>query len=293
MYKFIKFLKIFIKYFILLSFIFTPYHLYRISLFRLSNCFQIFLKLNKYEIKIVPPLYRNFKIETSDEFEKYRIEFIYLPVKCTPELKIENNRNFLNLNFSFMPYIKLPDTEEYANFNICITCIVENIKDDKYQLTPYIPPDIDEKYLSIKFYDVQKIKEHEKYVKKRVIEFLNDTEVIKEDYSSYSIYLKYLYSLPIGNLFWSFQSVPKPHNIRIPPIFVYLILIIYGIYTSMCHLLSIIWLPIFLLIPKSFIIIFFWIWLCILIIIMVYLWRKETRIIFNKIKKIIHYWFFL
>ncbi|MEM2929130.1 MAG: hypothetical protein QXP60_09215 [Nitrososphaerota archaeon] len=282
-----------LKYFLLFSFIFTPFHLYNISLFRLNGSFKIFLKLNKYDIRIVPPLYRNFKISVSDGPEKHRIEFIYLPSYAfCPELKINSiyfssfvkKTKIYGIIFIFQPYIKLPDSEEYGNFNTKITCISENLKDENYEIELYMSKDIDGRYLSPKSYDVKKIKEHEKYVKSKIIEFVNDTEVVKEDSNSYLIYLKYLYMLPIGNLFWSFQLIPKPDQVAIPPDFVYIILSFIAIYAIACHVLSLIWLPIFLLIPKNFLIIFFWIWFLSILILSLYLWKKEVKFVLNKIK---------
>lgn len=52
MKKFNNFLMIFIKYFLLLILIFTPYYLYRISIFKSSLCSEIFLRLNKHDIRI-------------------------------------------------------------------------------------------------------------------------------------------------------------------------------------------------------------------------------------------------
>lgn len=56
----IKFIKItlltILKYYILLTLIFTPYYLYRFSIFKSSSCFDIFLKLDKHNIKIYKKL---------------------------------------------------------------------------------------------------------------------------------------------------------------------------------------------------------------------------------------------
>lgn len=289
-----------LKYFLLFSFIFTPFHLYNISLFRLNGCFKIFLKLNKYDIRIVPPLYRNFKISTSDEPERHRIESMYLPsYPFCPEMKIDGiyytgfggRIKISGIIFTFQPYIKLPDSEEYGNFNTKITCISEKLQDENYEIKLYMSEDINVRYLSPKLYDVKKIKDDEKYVKSKIIEFVKDNEFIKEDCNSYLIYLKYLYMLPIGNIFWSFQSIPKPHEPPLPLMFVYIILSFIGIYAIICQILSFIWLPIFLLIPKNFLIIFFWIWFFSILIISVYLWKKDIKLVVNKIKEIIHYWF--
>ncbi|MGB9763700.1 MAG: hypothetical protein ACPLW7_06935 [Minisyncoccia bacterium] len=180
-----KTLIIFIRYYLLLTLIFTPYYLYRISIFKTSPCFGVFLKLNEYNMKIrmVNKIDRLILKDINDnnhgQFLVKLIDYLYIIFyKNKPHLTI---RKSYNVEFRFSIFLK--DNNKYYSYYDEVICKC-NTKSNNYILISIIPP------------------------LKKLVEYINDTENIKINiFQSYLIKLKYIINLTLP--FVIFSSIYK------------------------------------------------------------------------------------
>jgi hypothetical protein len=246
-------LTILIKYYLLLTLIFTPYYLYRISIFKSSSCFEIFLKLNEYNMKIRlinkfnRLILKDIKYSNHPPLALRLMDYFSIFFYTNkPHLIIKKN---YNVEFRFSIFLK--NYYEYETYDIlACECRSKN-----------------------KSYTLKKIYEWRQKQIKVIDDFINNNENVEiSSISSYFIKLKYLLNLtlPFDNPFWHLQELP-----HISPT-TFLIVIFIAIYNIIGQTISIPYLPIFLLIPKNLTItlIFYWIWFISILIFTILIWKK-------------------
>lgn len=306
MKKFIKIIKnlliYVLKFYILLTLIFTPYYLYRFSYFKSSSCIDVFLKLDKHNIKIYKKITDiDLKYIKGSKFNPTYPIFMYgspgyVKLVGGPKLKINSCDNFYSkcywVSFKFMTFVYIPDLKTFGSYGITFVCFSYSPYETYYDLyyidyhyalndvrkILYKPNEVNENIL-IKnltaWYEHEITPEDKKYidyVNNKILNFLNDNEKIKLNFiEEYFIKLKYSFSVPLANEVWFLEKI-ELH----PTPFSYL----NYIYNWLCPYISLPWLPIFLLIPKNFFLtfIFYYIWLILIVILFIKLRKSKNKI---------------